>query len=463
MKLHCFGLYYLGGPVELLRLHEHLRRVYPGAALVSRREDMVLQVPIVGGTVPVGPGRPEVTYEVTNYQFDHGFGLTLLAFQSDQPIPDLMVAPARFIFQQAELGGAILAYLYRALGVDGMSEVPGVAGTRERRQQLKARTGIRVIPAGLDDIKTGFTTTETCWLVGKDIAELDTSKAEDLSELFPGLILRLGTGRYWSPAESDELLWDLVLLELRELSGRYLRDAAVGWLARTQAQLEQMSATLVEHNRVVWNQVREEVEHFDVNFHRFATSTRQRLIDSVVSPLEVVDRRRWELHSDFPRQRELTGDALDEAHRAIDGMTRPLDFREFQLLKTGVEEVEGRIMLLTVLLVLMGLCTVAIEPGHWTAKGILLALVILIPVGFLFFERWRREAVVRRGRELLTRQRLEETGRQIAELEQEIKRSQSDDVMAADIRAGLGRELNEVLARVKAHRDELSAELRRRG
>ena len=127
MKLHCFGLYYLGGPVELLRLHEHLRRVYPDAALVSRREDMVLQVPIVGGIVPAGPGRPEVTYEVTNYQFDHGFGLTLLAFRSDQPIPDLMVAPARFIFQQAELGGAILAYLYQALGVDGMSEVPGVA------------------------------------------------------------------------------------------------------------------------------------------------------------------------------------------------------------------------------------------------------------------------------------------------------------------------------------------------
>jgi hypothetical protein len=209
--------------------------------------------------------------------------------------------------------------------------------------------------------------------------------------------------------------------------------------------------------------VREEVEHFDVNFHRFATSARRRLIDGDTTPLGVVDRRRWDRQSDFARQQELAGNALDEAHRAIAGMTRPLDFREFELLKTGVEEVEGRIMLLTVLLVLMGLFTLAIEPGNWTSKSILLVLVILIPVGFLFFERWRREAVVRRGRELLTRQRLEETGRQIGELEQEMKRSQSDDVMAADIREGLGREMSELLARLKARQDELSAELGKRG
>ena len=461
MKTHCFGLYYLGGPVELLRLWEHLRSVYPSATPVSRREEMVLQIPLVSGIIPAASGQPEVHYEATNYQFGHGFGLALFTFESNRPIPDLMAAPARFIFQQAELAGAIFAYLFQALGVKGLSEIDGVAGTRERRQQLKVRTGIQVIPAGLDEIKTGFTTTETCWLVGKDVSGLDTSKAEDLSELSSGLVFRFGAGRYWSPAESEEVLWDLVLLELRELSGRYLRDAAVGWLARTQTQLEQLSATLVEHNRVVRNQVREEVEHFDVNFHQFAISTRRRLIDSEVIPLEVVDRRRWDRQSDFQRQQELAGAALDEAHRAIEGMTRPLDFREFQLLKTGVEEVEGRIMLLTVLLVLMGLVTLAVEPGHWTTKGILLVLVILIPVGFLLFERWRREAVVRRGRELLTRQRLEDINRQIAELEQEMKRSQSDDVMAADIREGLAREMNEVLARLKARQDELSAGLRR--
>ena len=253
------------------------------------------------------------------------------------------------------------------------------------------------------------------------------------------------------------------MLELRELSGRYLRGAAADWLAHTQIQLEQLSATLEEHNRVVRDQVREEIEHFDVNFHRFATSARRRLIDGDTTPLGVVDRRRWDRQSDFQRQQELAGEALDEAHRAIEGMTRPLDFREFQLLKTGVEEVEGRIMLLTVLLVLMGLVTLAIEPGHWTSKGILLVLVVLIPVGFLFFERWRRETVVRRGRELLTRQRLQEMGRQIAELEQEMKRSESDDVMAADIREALGREMNEVRVRLKARQDELSAELRRGG
>ena len=463
MKSHCFGLYYLGGPVELLRLREHLRPVYPGAMPVSRREELVLEIPLARGTIPAAPGRPEVRYQATNYQFGHGFGLALFTFESDRPIPDLLAMPARFIFQQAELAGAIFAYLFQALGVSGISEIDGVASTRERRQQLKSRTGIQVIPAGLDEIRTGFTIIETCWLVGKDVPGLDTSKAEHLSELSPGLIFRLGTGRYWSPAESEEVLWDLVLLELRELGGRYLRSTAAGWLARTQTQLEQLSATLVEHNRVVRNQVREEVENFDVNFHQFATSARRRLIDSEMSPLEVVDRRRWDRQSDFQRQKELAGDALDEAHRAIAGMTRPLDFREFELLKTGVEEVEGRIMLLTVLLVLMGLVTLAIEPGHWTSKGILLALVILIPVGFLFFERWRREAVVRRGRELLTRQRVEETGRQIGELELEIRHSQGDDVMAADIREGLGREMNELLARLRARQDELSAELRRRG
>jgi hypothetical protein len=424
---------------------------------------MVLQIPLVSGTIPAAPGQPEVRYEATNYQFGHGFGLAVFTFESVRPIHDLAAMPTRFIFQQAEMAGAILAYLYQALGVNGISEIGGVASTRERRQQLKTRTGIQVIPAGLDEIKTGFTTTETCWLVGKDVPGFDTSKAEDLSELSPGLVFRLGTGHYWSPAENGEVLWDLVLLELRELSGRYVRDAAVGWLARTQTQLEQLSATLVEQNRVVRNQVREEVELFDVNFHLFATSARRRLIDGDTTPLEVVDRRRWDRQSDFQRQQELAGNALDEAHRGIAGMTRPLDFREFQLLKTGVEEVEGRIMLLTVLLVLMGLVTLAIEPGHWTSKGILLVLVILIPVGFLFFERWRREAVVRRGRELLTRQRLQEMGRQIAELEQEMKRSQSDNVMSADIREGLAREMNEVLARLKVRQDELSAELRKRG
>jgi hypothetical protein len=463
MKTHCFGLYYLGGPVELLRLREHLRPVYPGATPVSRREEMVLQIPLVSRTIPAASGQPEVRYEATNYQFGHGYGLALFTFESDRPIPDLTAMPARFIFQQAELAGAIFAYLFQALGVKGISEIDGVASTRERRLQLKLRTGIQVIPAGLNEIRTGFMTTESCWLVGKDVPGLDTSKAEDQSEKFPGLILRLGPGHYWSPAENEEVLWDLVLLELRELSGRYLRDAAVGWLARTQTQLEQLSATLEEHNRVVGNQVREEVEHFDVNFHQFATSARRRLIDGDTTPLGVVDRQLWNRQSDFQRQQELAGKALDEAHRAIEGMTRPLDFREFQLLKTGVEEVEGRIMLLTVLLVLMELVTLAIEPGHWTSKGILLVLVILIPVGFLFFERWRREAVVRRGRGLLTRQRLVELGRQIAELEQEMKRSQSDDVMAADIREGLGREMNEVLARLKARQDELSAELRKRG
>ena len=141
MKTHCFGLYYLGGPVELLRLREHLRTAYPGVTPVSRREEMVLQIPLVSGTIPAAPGQPEVRYEATNYQFGHGFGLALSTFESDRPIPDLPAMPARFIFRQAELAGAIFAYLFQALGVKGISEIDGVASTRERRQQLKARPG----------------------------------------------------------------------------------------------------------------------------------------------------------------------------------------------------------------------------------------------------------------------------------------------------------------------------------
>jgi hypothetical protein len=462
MKSHCFGVYYLGGSVELLRLHEHLGQFYPGATLITRSQDTVLRVPIAGGTMPAAPKRPEFPYEAVNYQFDHGFGLAMITFQSDQPIPDLIAGPSQFVFQDPGLAGAILAYLYRAFGVNSLSEINSLASTRERRQSLKTRTGIRVITAGLDEANGGFRTDDTLWLVGKDIPGLDVSKAEDLSELSPGRVFRLGAGRYWSPAEDEDVLWDLARLELREISGGFLHGAANGWLDRTQTQLEQMSTMLAERNRTTWNREREDVEQFDVNFHRFATGARRQLITGALPSLEVVDRRRWDQWSNFTRQQELTGAALDEAHRAIERMTGPLDFREFQLLKTGVEEVEGRIMLLTVLLVLMEFFALAIEPGHLTSKGILLALVILIPAAFIAFERWRRQAVARHSRELLTRQRLEETRSRIAEAEREIKSFQSDELLAAGTRESLLREMKEMVGQLKARQEELSADLKGR-
>jgi hypothetical protein len=461
MRTCCFGTFYLGGRIDLLRLREHLAGDYPDATLVTERGQAVLFVPLAAGVLAPATDRERIAYDVVNYQFDSGLGQILFRFRSEHRIPELEESPAKFALRQSEIAGAGLAYLRRALNIQNLSEVDSLAASPEQSRKLRSETGIQPFRVGLDAMSVTFSFADRVWLVGADVPDLETSRAEDLSEVSPGFVFGLGPDRFWSPVVTEDVTWDMVLLQLRESGVRMMKDVGRAWLEVIQRQLEQMTTTLAERNAVVWAQEREDVEQLDVNFHLLATDTRRFISTYSLLRLEVVSRERWERFSTFERHVELANKALDEAHRAIERMTRPLDFREFQLLKTGVEEVEGRIMLLTILLVLMELFRMATEPGHWGSKGVLLGLVILIPTGFLLFERWRRSAVVRRGRALLTRNRIERVKTDIKEIEQEIEQLKSEDFLAEETQQSFLSELSVSRDRLKRQQAEHEEELKK--
>ena len=421
----------------------------------------MLYLPLATGELDASAAGQDISYEAVNYQFDSGIGLVLFMFKSRKRIRALEASPAEFALGQPAIAEAALGFLRRSLNIKSFAEISGLAHDPAQRRKLQAATGIQPLCVGLDGLIVNFNVVDRFWLTGTDVPDLDTADAEDLSETKPGFVFALSRNRYWSPVLTEEVIWDMVLLQLREIGAGLMKYIAVDWLGVVQRQLGQMATTLIERNAVVWAQEREDVERLDVNFHLFAIEARRFFAAGSMPVLEIVSRDRWDRTSTFEHHQDQVNLALDETHRTIERMTRPLDFREFQMLKTGVEEVEGRIMLLTVLLVVMALFTMAVEPGHWLGKGALLGLVFLIPAGFLLFERWRRSAVARRGRALLTRNRLERVRADIKDSESEIERVKKENFLAENTRQSFLSELNEALERLKRQQVEYEDALKR--
>lgn len=138
MRTCCFGTFYLGGRIDLLRLREHLAPDYPDATLVTERGQAVLYVPLAAGELAAVSGRERIAYDMVNYQFDSGFGQILFTFRSASRISALEEFPAKFALRQPEIADAGLTYLRRALNIKSLSEINSLVRTPEQSRKLRS-------------------------------------------------------------------------------------------------------------------------------------------------------------------------------------------------------------------------------------------------------------------------------------------------------------------------------------
>jgi len=455
MKTFCFGLNYLGGRVDLRRLHQHLAVHYPEATLEMKRAEKVLSLTMARGTLTLeGKALP---FELTSHHFASGHGIYIVAVESQDPVGCILDETSS-VYSQPAVSQALADFLKRCFGVEDFASLDTTLKHKEGVRDIKAETGIEVAWIGQEDVNIGFEFSETLLVVGPSLEAMDMQGAKEISKK-EGEVLALSPDRLWARAMDDDLLWDLVLIFLREHGVRRIKAIALHWLVELQRQLSQMQVSLGEGNKAVLTQDREEVEDLDLRFHVFTIEARRFLVRNEFPWLEAIDRDKWGTLTLFRQQKELVHETLEEGTRALERMTRPLDFREFKLLKSGVEEVEARIMLLTVLLVLMEFFTQALVPGHWIAKGILLILILAIPTGYFFFGRWRKQEALRKGRAIFLGNRLERVDAEIRLREQELERLKSADFLNVETKEGYRREMNEIIARYKDRRREYEDEL----
>jgi hypothetical protein len=458
MKTYCFGLNYLGGRVDLPRFRQNLGGHYPESSLVIQRGEKVLVIPLVKGELALPEGA--IPYEATAYQFESGFGVWVAAFESKGPVATILDNPA-FVFTQPAFSQAVMDFLKRSFGVENLANLHSLLRHKDGIRDLQAATGVEVAQVGLEDANLGLEFSEATLVVGPSLEAMDMGAALDVSRK-GGEVFALGSNRLWARAMNDALLWDLIQMFLREQGVTRLKHLALHWMEQLQRQLAQMQASLAEENEAVWAQDREDVERLDLRFHLFSGETRRFLVRGEFLWLDVIEREKWNALSLFKRQKELIHETLEESGRSVERMTRPLDFREFKLLKSGVEEVEARIMLLTVLLVLMELFAQALVPGHWVPKGILLLLIIAIPGGYLLFERWRKQETLRKGRAILVANRKQRVEADIRTYELELERLQGAGFLSGEVRDTYEREMKEIIARLKEKKMGYESELKNR-
>lgn len=400
MKHYNFSLGYLGGPVDLWKLRGHLAPYYSGLNLEIARGIQVLNIPLLSSTVKQD-GR-EIDVQLTCHQFASGFG-SLVAWLDDRDGPQrLTLEEAQALVLGPELSLAVMSFFHRVFDTQDLGELFSKLKDPMHRRQFRQTAGVEILVAGLDQCHLGLHGFNCYWTVGSEVEKrgwVDLTAGQEL--IWAG-----DNNRFWSAGENQDLYWDMVTILYREhVSSCYL-EYVRGWLGSLSQQLKQTRESLRQSNEELWTQDRDEVELMDLNFLSFniqcqeTLSTLDHLYRREAPPaaLRMVEPGQWESLSRYGRRRLLINDLLSECRYAIERMTRPLDFREFRLLKSGVEEVEARIMLLTVLLVIMELFALTLEPGHWYFKGILLLLLVAIPGTFIVWSRHRRSRARRQGR-----------------------------------------------------------------
>lgn len=352
----------------------------------------MLHIPLLSQTITKDDR--EMDLQLVCHQFTSGFG-SLVASLDDRGGPmGLSLEQADAAVHGLEASQAVIALFNRVFGTQDLGELFSKLKDPEQRRQFQQSSGVEILVLGRDQCHLGLQGFNCYWTVGGEIEKrgwVDLTTGQ-------GLVWAGDNNRFWSPGESQELYWDMVAILYREhLSSCYL-EYVRGWLGILSQQLKQTKESLSQPNEEWWAQDRDEVELIDLNFISFDIQCRETLSaqehlyrrQTPPAALRIIEPNQWETLSRYSHRRLLISELLSECRYAIERMARPLDFREFRLLKTGVEEVEARIMLLTLLLVLMEIFSLWLEPGRWYLKGVWLILLIAIPGSFIVWTRLRR-------------------------------------------------------------------------
>jgi hypothetical protein len=425
MKAHYFSLCYLGGEVDLVKLSNHLSQAYPGAVLELIRGNRVVSIPLTSGVLG-GEGR-EAKYQIVCHQFDSGFGMVALSMDTGQQDYPTALERAQQVARGPELTAATVEYFNRDFGTRDAGELFAKLRKPEASGQFRAGPGVSLLKVGLDYFNIGIHDFDCVWLSG---GEGDRARKPDWRDLTAGrgLLWAGDTNRFWSPVDDPDLYWDMVAILVREQSAASCLDYVNSWLGSLNQQLGQTAESLGQGNEELWAQGRSDIEAMDMNFLAFNIHLKSFLLgqenlyrrDVPPASLRLIEPAEWEQLSRYRSRRKLLDGLLADCKHTIDRMTQPLDFREFKLLRTGVEQLEARIMLLTVLLVVMELFANFLKQGHWHLKGLLIVLLVAIPGSYILWERTRRGRARRRGRAIYLRNLRSKTEEEARDIDQRL-------------------------------------------
>ncbi len=464
MKVHYISLCYLGGEVDLVKLRAHLAKVSPGTILEMVRRNHIVTVPLASGRLELEG--TTIPYGILCHQYDTGFGTVVHTIE----IGDQGLAPAIEMARKAMhgpgLAAAALTYFNRVFGTREIGELYTHLKRSEARGFQRSGPGSGLFPQGCDYWNVGINEFDCLWLVGGDGDEARRAGWLDLTA-GRGLLLAGDTNRFWSADDAPDLYWDMAAILTREHLASCFRNFAYSWMGTLNQHLKQYREGLAQGNEELWSQYREEVENLDINLLAFRIYLQSVLLgqeqlyrrDHPPANLVHIEPQEWERLSRYRSRRAAIDGLITECQHIIERMTVPLDFREFKLLRTGVEQLEARIMLLTVLLVIMELFTQLLEPGHWPLKGLLMLLLLAIPGGYLLWERTRRARARRRGRVMHLknlRAKAEEEAREKEQQMAALKEDQGIDPALREYYLGIYQDLAK---RMRGRAAELDSEI----
>ncbi len=464
MKAHHFSLCYLGGDVDLVKLKAHLSEAYPGTTLEMVRGNRVANIPLVSGVM--SPEGREVGYRVVCHQFDSGFGTVSFMVELDLQEQGAALVQGQQAFRGPGLAAVVPEYINRVFGTRDAGELIAEIRKPEERRRIKEGPGVDLLSVGRDNFSIGIHEFDCIWLAGGGGEEAKKAGWRDLTA-GRGQLLAGDTNRFWSPQAGAELYWDMVLLLLREHSSSCYLVYARAWLGTLNLQLKQTGESLRQKNEALWSQDRDDIETMDMNFLAFNLHLRDFLLgqehlyrrDEPPANLRLVEPAEWERLSRYRSRRALIDGVMAECKHIIGRMTMPLDFREFRLLKTGVEQLEARIMLLTVLLVIMEIFAHLLKPGHWYLKAALVLLLAAIPGSYILWERTRRRRLRRRSRELYLRNLRSRTEEEARDIDQRLAALTGTPGIEPKTRDHYLGVYQGIRARIKERTAEISAEL----
>lgn len=464
MKAHYFSLCYLGGEVDLVKLRAHLAKAFPGTALEMVRRSHLVTVPLASGSLELEG--TAVPYKIVCYQFDAGFGTVVHSLETGEQGLASAIERARKAVNGPELATSSLGYFNRVFSTREIGELYTHLKKTGVRGFQRSGPGRELFPEGCDYWNVGINEFDCLWLVGGDGEEARKAGWHDLTA-GRGRLLAGDTNRFWSADDPPDLFWDVAAILMREHLASCFRNFTYSWMGTLNQHLKHYREGLTLGNEELWAHYRDEVERLDVNFLAFRVYLQSVLLgqeqlyrrDHPPANLVHIEPAEWERLSRYRSRRAAIDRLTAECQHIIERMTVPLDFREFRLLKTGVEQLEARIMLLTVLLVIMELFAQFLEPGHWPMKWLLLALLVAIPGSYILWERTRRERARRRGRAMHLknlRAKAEEEAREKEHQMAALREDPGIDPQSRDYYLGIYKDLAK---RMRGRAEELDSEI----
>jgi hypothetical protein len=466
VKIYNFSLCYLGGEVDLVKLSKRLSARYPGAVLDFVRGQNLVNVPLDQGTLSLAGG--DISYQTVCHQYESGFGSMVTALEMEHRDYDADIRIAREAVGHQRMAAAKLNYMNIVFGVESAGELFGICRLPEERKRLKDDGGLNLKTVGLNEINIGIQEFDCYWLSGEGFDEATKAPWRDVSGGARQLAAA-DNNRFWSPGRGDELYWDMVNILIREHMAVYLRTYSEAWIGYIRQQMNLIRDNLGERNQELLSQEHGDLERMESDFLSFSIMVKVALSGQAYlrsrpsgpASLRIIEPTEWGHFSRFDDQRVLIEGLVAEGKYAIKRMIRPLEFREFKLLKTGVEQLELLIMLLTVLLVVMELFAQFAEPGHWRLKGLLTLLLVAIPGTYALWSVTRRSRSQRRGRKLYLKHLIDSMEEGVQIKEEQIRELKATGGMAPETRERYIRTNEEILRQYRTRAKEYQEELKR--